>query len=77
VLQSWSAIQELNSRLVRADILGSLNRCQTAVENARNIYANVNAALPQPLDPKSNDQHLEPLQEGIRLFATLAELDLS
>lgn len=77
VLQSWSGIQELNSRLVRPNMVESLNRCRAAIEDARKIFANVNAALPKPLDAKSNDEHLDPLQEGIRLFATLAELDLS
>jgi hypothetical protein len=75
VLQSWDAIRELNQRLVRGSLLESLRVCGAALEDARNCYSEAGAALPQPFDTKSNDQHIEPLQEGLRLFATLAELD--
>lgn len=77
VLQSWAAIQNLNSRMARGGVVEALNRCFAAIEDARRRYAHVTASLPQPLDPKSNDQHLEPLEEGSRLFAALAELDLA
>jgi len=76
VLQSWAAIKELNTRLVRGSAVEALNRCRAAVEEARRLFGHITPAMPQPLDPKSNDQHLDPLQEGIRLFASLAEIEL-
>lgn len=77
VLQSWESIRELNNRVVRSSIKTSLALCQTAVKAARELYARIDFALPQPLDPKSNDQHLDPLEEGIALFANLAEIELA
>jgi len=77
VLQSWDAIRTVNARLVRGNIRESLRACLAAVEDARRLYGHIAAILPQPLDPKSNDQHLDPMQEGIRLFTRLAELDLA
>jgi hypothetical protein len=74
VLQSWDAIRELNERLVRGNPVAALRGCRAALEDARRLYAHIAASLPQPLDPKSNDQHLDPLQEGITLFTSLAEL---
>ncbi len=77
VLQSWAAIRQLNSHLVRGNAVEALRVCLVALEEARRLYGHIAAMLPQPLDPKSNDQHLDPVQEGIRLFVRLAELDLA
>ncbi len=76
VLQSWDAITRLNAQLVRGDVVTSVDACRTALEAAQSLYAHIGMRLPMPLDVKSNDQHIEPLKEGIRLFAALAELDL-
>jgi len=76
VLQSWEAIRELNNRFVRSSVKTSLSLCLSAVQNARELYARIDFALPQSLDPKSNEQHLDALEEGIVLFASLAEIDL-
>jgi hypothetical protein len=76
VLQSWEAIKELNSRLVRGNVATALDCCRAAVVDARRLYAHVVPAMPQALDPKSDEQHLDPLEEGIRLFASLGELNL-
>jgi len=76
VHQSWEAIKALNKRLVRGNIIDSLGRCLRALEEAARLYGHVRSSLPQALDLKSNDQHLEPLEEGIKLFSALAEIDL-
>ena len=76
VLQSWEAIKALNTRLPHRNILTALKNCQKAVDDARRLYSHIDMALPQPLDPRSNEQHLDPLEEGIKLFAALAEIDL-
>jgi hypothetical protein len=76
VLQSWDAIAQLNRQLVRGNVREALAACTSALERARRTYDHTGMCLPVPLDPKSNDQHIEPLQEGIRLFRSLAELDL-
>ena len=71
VLQSWEAVREMNGQLVLADSNESLRRCLRAVNKAEQIYD----AIPFPLDGKSNREHLEPLREGIELFARLAEIE--
>lgn len=74
VLQSWDAIRKLSKHLITTDIVGSLGKCLAAVEQARKTYDSISVNM--ELDTKSNSQHLEPLEEGIRLFAELAELQL-
>lgn len=75
VLQSWDAIGELNRRLVEEGNVGeSLAKCHDAIDNAEVLYLEVQAALFSPLDPKSDASHLEPLRNGLRKFAGLAEL---
>lgn len=76
VLQSWEAVRALNEQMASGGIRENLEECVGAVENARRLYDHIGAVMPQPLDAKSNADHLDPLQEGIRLFAQLAELDL-
>ncbi len=70
VLQSWEAVRELNRQLVPSDLNESLRRCAKAVTMASRIYD----TIPLPLDGKSNREHLDPLREGMQLFARLAEI---
>jgi hypothetical protein len=75
VLQSWDAISELNRQLVEdGDVEASLEKCHEHIENARTVYLEVQAAAFTPLDQRSDDSHLEPLHDGLRKFADLAEL---
>lgn len=71
VLQSWEAVRELNNQLVQGDSNNSLRRCLQAIGQAERLYD----SIPLPLDGKSNSEHLEPLREGIGLFARLAEIE--
>jgi hypothetical protein len=71
VLQSWEAVRELNRHLVHSNSNESLRRCAKAVTKAGQIYD----TIPLPLDGKSNREHLEPLREGMQLFARLAEIN--
>ena len=71
VLQSWEAVRELNRQLVHSNSNESLRRCVKAVTKAGQIYD----TIPLPLDGKSNREHLEPLREGMQLFARLAEIN--
>ena len=71
VLQSWEAVRELNRQLVHSNSNESLRRCAKAVTKAGQIYD----TIPLPLDGKSNREHLEPLREGLQLFARLAEIN--
>lgn len=75
VIQSWEAVKELNSTLVLDTQSESLRNCFAAIQEASNLYAAVQAAI--RLDQKSNAEHLQPLHDGMRLFARLAELDES
>ncbi|MBE3045357.1 hypothetical protein IMZ48_22970 [Candidatus Bathyarchaeota archaeon] len=74
VLQSWEAIKRLNENLVSNDIISSLRQCLDSLAAAQGLYIDISVGM--EFDAKSNAQHLEPLQEGIRLFARLAELEL-
>ena len=73
VLQSWDAIGKLNRSLVQGNVQESLASCHNAIENAQSLYAELQVNI--SLDTKSDDRHLEPLAEGIRLFAGLAEIE--
>jgi hypothetical protein len=75
VIQSWEAVKALNNRLVVAGQGGSLRNCQNAIAAASDLYSAVQAAI--RLDQKSNAEHLQPLNDGLRLFAKLAELNES
>lgn len=75
VLQSWDAISELNRRLIDdGGIEASVANCQAAIEESEALYLEVQGALFSQLDPRSDDNHLEPLREGLQKFARLAEL---
>ena len=71
VLQSWESVRELNRRLLQGDSQTSLRCCVQAIRQAERLYD----SIPLPLDGKSNSEHLEPLREGIGLFARLAEIE--
>jgi len=73
VLQSWEAIQSLNTEMSGSnDINENLQRCDDAIITAMNAYAAISSRL--SIERKSNDEHLESLQVGIRKFRDLAEL---
>jgi len=74
VVQSWEAIQKLNSTLIADDQLISLKQCENAVSAAIDNYDLVKTLIPR-LDIKSNDEHLASLQEGMSLFRKMAELE--
>ena len=61
VLQSWEAIKSLN------DEMESLEECIEGIKIAQNAYAEW-AQIGLPLDSKSDDSHIEPMLEGVRLF---------
>jgi hypothetical protein len=78
VLQTWDAIQSLNrGMIVKDDVVVSLAACRQRIEEATLLYLEVQDALFSPLDPKSDESHLEPLADGVQLFAELAELSSS
>jgi hypothetical protein len=61
VLQSWESLKSLN------DQINSFKECLEAVQSAKNAYATW-AQIGLPLDSKSDDSHLEPIMEGLRLY---------
>lgn len=74
VIQSWEAVKALNDSLLVADQIASLKNCSTAVAQASTTYEVVQRLI--RLDQKSNSEHLQPLADGLRLFAKLAELEV-
>jgi hypothetical protein len=73
VLQSWEAIDGLIRSLVREEIPGNLQAIADHIQGSMDLYARLESLGIRP-DPKSNRDHLEPMQEGIRLFRRLAEV---
>jgi hypothetical protein len=75
ILQSWESLKKLIGTL-DAENIGTgvaLEKCLVMVEKASNLYERI--TLRYDLDQKSNADHLPAIQEGIRLFKKLAELD--
>jgi hypothetical protein len=72
VVQSWEAVKELNARLVDTDTVKALKQCREAVRLAGMNYDAVQRLV--RLDQKSNPEHIQPLADGLGLFAKLAEL---
>ena len=73
VLQSWDALGALMKTFSTRDVASNLKSCSTGIERANLLYDELRAFGARP-DPKSNDEHLEPLKEGIRLFRRIAEV---
>lgn len=73
ILQSWDALNALLVSLTNNDVLENINRCLGVIERAESLYAAI-AASYAVLDPKSANNHLDPLREGIILFREKAEI---
>ncbi|MFH0729373.1 MAG: hypothetical protein V2B19_23920 [Pseudomonadota bacterium] len=67
VLQSWEALKSI------ADGIDSYKECFKAVQSAQNAYA-AWARVGLPLDSKSDDSHIEPMLEGLRLYKERSQL---
>lgn len=74
VIQPGEVVKSLNSSLVAGDQAQSLDNCRNAVKQAVGLYETIQG-LSIRLDSKSNAEHLQPLADGIGLFAKLAELE--
>lgn len=73
VLQSWEALSRLGQQLGCDDVVENLAKCEAALDEAEELYAEI-SATGYPLDAKSNADHLPALREGIALFRQLVEL---
>lgn len=73
ILQTWEALSSmLKSMADSNDISKNLNKCADAIKLAEQLYSEIKFRY--RLDPKSDDNHLEPLREGINLFKKTAEI---
>ena len=73
ILQTWEALSSmLESMADSNDISKNLNKCADAIKLAEQLYSEIKFRY--RLDPKSDDNHLEPLREGINLFKKTAEI---
>jgi hypothetical protein len=75
VVQSWDAVKALNERLLHQAQPRSLAACAASVATASASYDLIEG-IGVRLDQKSNRDHLQPLADGLRLFATLAEVEI-
>jgi len=73
VLQSWEALSSLLAIITASgDSSKNLEKCAEAIKSAEDLYTSIKARY--RLDAKSDDTHLEPLQEGMNLFKKRAEI---
>ena len=73
ILQTWEALSSmLESMADSNDVSKNLNKCADAIKLAEQLYSEIKFRY--RLDPKSDDNHLEPLREGINLFKKTAEI---
>lgn len=77
MLQTWEAIRHLNESIREGETVLNMRQCQAWVNQARNLYVEVNTDAGLQLFKRSNDAHLDPIRYGIEMFADLAEIDLS
>lgn len=75
VIQSWESIKSLISENVSGKEIDDLKKCLKLIEKASKIYDTI-AENQIRLEPKSNREHLIPMQEAIKLFCDLAEIPL-
>lgn len=73
VLQSWEAINSLNQKLTSNEISKNLNECNNCVLRCAEAYGAI-ADRGLVLDRHSNDEHIEPLMEGLKKFRAKTEL---
>ncbi len=74
VLQSWEALQSLNNELTLKDVSDNLPNCFHAISEARKKYSEIAAAGFRWLDSKSGNDHIEPLEVGLKQFMDRAGL---
>lgn len=72
VLQSWEALKDLIDNIVRSDIKDGLACLEDAVDRAGRTYMKLKSRV--PLDPKSNEDHVDAIGQGIKEFRVRAEL---
>ena len=73
ILQTWEALSSmLESMADSNDVSKNLNKCADAIKLAEQLYSEIKFRY--RLDPKSDDNHLESLREGINLFKKTAEI---
>lgn len=72
VLQSWESLRKLIDTLVTDDMEASLRAAEEALDRAENAYAYLKSQV--AIDPKSNDEHLEAIRQGIAVFKQTAEI---
>lgn len=70
VLQTWDTISSFFHGQKP-----TLAECRNWVLSARNLYEQINLSPGMRLSGRSNGDHIESLQGGLRLFAELAEID--
>jgi hypothetical protein len=76
VTQTWETLKNLCDDICQNNMLNALQIGQRAINNAIAAY-DVIRSRNIPLDSKSNGDHLEAIQEGLRLFVRLAEIEIS
>lgn len=73
VLQSWEALSSVMGVLTGSDdLVKNLVKCTDTIKVAAELYTLIKSQY--RMDAKSDDSHIEPLQEGINLFKKRAEI---
>ncbi len=72
VLQSWESLRKLIDNLVQDNMEDSFKAAAAALDTAERAYATLKSQV--AIDPKSNDEHLEAIRQGIAVFKQAAEI---
>lgn len=71
-LQSWEALRQILDDLVLDDMGEAMEKATDALGRASEAYTVLKQQV--DIDPKSNDDHIEAIEEGMKLFRLRAEI---
>ncbi len=76
VIQTWEALTHITAGYESLKIEAGLAKALRDIKSARALYESIRIEGVS-LDPRSSDEHLDAVEEGVRSFARLGEVKLS
>ena len=72
ILQTWDVLNSICNELSNETLFQNISNLQKIIDRAFSTYSKITSLV--QLDPKSNSDHLEPLNYAISKFKSLAEI---